>query len=477
MKILNTKPVKVKKTEPQAVEENKIFLFDEVKIESNNNYFSSDWSEYNKKKSEGVIKNNLEEAEKNDEMTFSSVKEDISKAFNKNSSDMCDFDSADLEEEKSFFTKNASKYDYLVKKTNPIKMEEPLKFIKYLRDLTNDQKVELSKRIVGITDYNSIKKEQSVYINELNKLYFEKQVKPSYTVKEAIINLEDYKMKSSFSSKPLSTKKIPEFYKKIENVTVGSDFELFLFDNNLKEVINAKPFVKGSKHFPFNFDTSSEFWCTSLDNILAEMNIPPVKNEKDFNSYVQKAIDYLESTLPKNITTLAQPAMYIKEEYLNTEESRQFGCTPSYDAYTLNENQQPDGGQTNLRTGAFHIHIKYDKMNFELSAELIKMLDLYLGVPSLLIEPTNDRRKLYGTPGEFRYSEDKTTEYRVLSNFFSKNESLRTWVFKNTMAAIEHMNTKGPLPGDTTNQIRKTIKNSLIASAEKFVDNYNIVLP
>lgn len=369
--------------------------------------------------------------------------------------------------------------------------EESIKFVYRLGDLTPGQKEELAKRVKHINNYSELKLEEKRFMMEINEKANKRKIQESKTTRDPYESftkgsnlhaefekaiLGTYKSSSlSFSSS--SRRPIPEFYKKIENVTIGSDFELFLFDNNLKEVINAKPYVKGSKHFPYNFDKSSEFWCTSLDNILAEMNIPPVKNEKDFNAYVQKAIDYLESTLPKNITTLAQPAMYIKEEYLNTEESRQFGCTPSYDAYTLNENQQPDGEQTNLRTGAFHIHIKYDKMNFELSAELIKMLDLYLGIPSIVVEPANDRRKLYGTPGEFRYSEDKTTEYRVLSNFFSKNESLRTWVFKNTMAAIEHMNTKGPLSSETTNHIRKTIKNSILSNAEKLIDNYNIILP
>lgn len=265
--------------------------------------------------------------------------------------------------------------------------------------------------------------------------------------------------------------------RKIENVTIGSDFELFLFDNNIKEVINAKPYIKGSKNFPYNFDKTSEFWCTSLDNILAEMNIPPVTNEKDFDAYVEKAINYVESNLPENIVTLAQPAMYIKEEFLNTEESKQFGCTPSYNAYTLSENPQPNGQETNLRTGAFHIHMKYDNMDFEVSAELIKILDLFLGIPSLIIEPANDRRKLYGTPGEFRFSKDKTTEYRVLSNYFSKNSKLRTWVFKNTMKGIEFFNNSGPLNTSVSRTVRSVISSSNIQQAEGLIDQYGILLP
>lgn len=356
----------------------------------------------------------------------------------------------------------------------------------YMSDsITSSNPSHLSGEITLMNDPNEI---MVLWANGLNNVYH---------VKDLVISKRSYLMDKKQYRKPSSRfgeailkstiKYTPDAFfddaesftqpsKRIENVTIGSDFELFLFDKNINEVVNAKPYVKGSKDFPYNFDKTNEFWCTSLDNVLAEMNIPPCINEKEFDQFVEKAIKYVQSTLPSNITTLAYPAMYLKEEYLNTPESREFGCTPSYNAYTLKENPQPSGGSTNLRTGAFHIHIKYDNMDFELSAELIKMLDLYLGLPSLLIEPPNERRKLYGTPGEFRFSEDKTTEYRVLSNFFSKNSTLRSWVYRNTMAGIEHFNTKGMFGSRLSQEIQNTILNGDIKNAERIIDKMNIPL-
>jgi len=286
-------------------------------------------------------------------------------------------------------------------------------------------------------------------------------------------------MHDFFGEESVITRPAPVVIKReiIENVTIGSDFELFLLNTETKDVINAKPFIKGSKENPFNFDTSNPFWCTSLDNVLAEMNIPPAVTEDEFDGFVEKAISYLHSILPPNITTLAEPAMYIKPEFLNTRESQEFGCTPSLNAYTMEENPQPKGSETTLRTGAFHIHIKYNNMSFVKSADLIKIMDLYLGIPALLIEPVNERRKLYGTPGEFRYHPDKTTEYRVLSNYFSKNSMLRKWAFSNTMASIESYNKRGPLRAGDAQQIRDVINRADLSRAEQIIEKFNVPMP
>lgn len=286
-------------------------------------------------------------------------------------------------------------------------------------------------------------------------------------------------MHDFFGEESVITRPAPVVIKReiIENVTIGSDFELFLLNTETKDVINAKPFIKGSKENPFNFDESNPFWCTSLDNVLAEMNIPPAVTEDEFDGFVEKAISYLHSILPPNITTLAEPAMYIKPEFLNTRESQEFGCTPSLNAYTMEENPQPKGSETTLRTGAFHIHIKYNNMSFVKSADLIKIMDLYLGIPALLIEPVNERRKLYGTPGEFRYHPEKTTEYRVLSNYFSKNSMLRKWAFSNTMAAIESYNKRGPLRAGDAEQIRDVINRADLSKAEQIIEKFNVPMP
>ena len=261
----------------------------------------------------------------------------------------------------------------------------------------------------------------------------------------------------------------------IKNVTIGSDFEVFLYDKTIKDVINAKPFVKGKKEKPFNFDKSNPFWCTSLDNVLAEGNIPPTTSPIEFDNNIVKVLKFIESKLPENISILNEPAWYMNPEFLKNKEAKKFGCEASFNCYSREVNPSPDNNTT-LRSSAFHLHFKYDDMDFNTSCELIKVLDLFLGVPSILMEPPNDRRMLYGKAGEFRFHEEKTMEYRVLSGFFSKNSALRTWAFKNAMKAIEFYNSGKRIDQFSAKEIIDTINNRKQNTAEKIVNSYKISL-
>lgn len=49
-----------------------------------------------------------------------------------------------------------------------------------------------------------------------------------------------------------------------------------------------------------------------------------------------------------------------------------------------------------------HIHIGYDNPTIDFSKLLIRYMDMYLGVPSVLIDTDVNRRKYYGNAGSFR---------------------------------------------------------------------------
>lgn len=265
--------------------------------------------------------------------------------------------------------------------------------------------------------------------------------------------------------------------KRIENYTIGADFELFLKNKETDEIINAKNYVKGSKKRPFNFDKTSPFWCTSLDNISLEGNIKPCTNANEFDQYIKYVIDYMNSKLPKNLCTVHDPAVFVNPEQLYTRESKMFGCEATYNAYTLEKNPMLSAEETNLRTCCTHVHIKYDDMDIITSSELVKAMDLFLGVPSVMIEPPNMRRTLYGKLGEMRFNPKKTTEYRVLSSFFSETEQLRKWVFENTVKAIDWINEGNLITADLFGRFNNIMSNTDIDDAEQLVKEYNIPIP
>jgi len=65
-------------------------------------------------------------------------------------------------------------------------------------------------------------------------------------------------------------------------------------------------------------------------------------------------------------------------------------------------------------------------------------MDLFLGVPSVLIDDGKERKKLYGKAGAYRYK-PYGVEYRTLSNFWVFEPGLIDWVWNQTEKALTHV--------------------------------------
>lgn len=226
---------------------------------------------------------------------------------------------------------------------------------------------------------------------------------------------------------------------KLSNVTIGTDIEVFIKDITTNEIVSAEPYIKGTKHNPFNFDISSKFYATSLDNVLAEFCIPPSKTKDEFVKGINKSMDYIQSILPKGFCTVSIPSAVLDMKYLQTDNARLFGCEADLNVWLRRQNDKPTATNEQLRSAGLHVHVGYDNSEIEITEQAVKAMDLFLSVPSLLIEPDNERRKLYGMAGAFRLK-DYGFEHRVLSSYFSKDDNLKSWVFDNTLKAINFVN-------------------------------------
>lgn len=261
----------------------------------------------------------------------------------------------------------------------------------------------------------------------------------------------------------------------IENVQIGSDVEYFLRDKKSGEVVSAEDIIKGTKYEPFKFDKDNNFFATSLDNVLAEGNIPPAKTSLEFITYLSKLRGFIEQTASeKGLETLAQASARLDQKWLQTENAKIFGCDPSLNCWT-GEVIHPQPTGDNLRSAGFHVHVGYDGPEEEKNILLAQAMDLYLGVPSILKEPENERKQVgYGQAGNFRH-QIHGVEYRVLSSFFASDKSLIEWAFNNSQIAVNAVN-DGTIKSivEHKDAIIEAINNNNKDLAQELVGTFNI---
>jgi len=282
----------------------------------------------------------------------------------------------------------------------------------------------------------------------------------------------------------------------IDIVTIGTDPELFIVNTKTNTVVSSIGLIPGHKNDAFLPEGFSKGFGLQTDNVLAEFNVPPVHlvsgASKLFSTQITQMKEYIRNFVKQvnpDYDILCSASELVPDDQLLSDEAKQFGCDPDYNVYTLSQNEAPEGAKINLRSTGVHIHVGYHENNLTTSLALLKVLDLYLGVPSVLIDPDTRRRSLYGKAGCFRLT-NYGVEYRVLSGYFIKDEITTTWVLHQTAAAIAYynkclreyssnFNTKpfaieNYLPSEET--VFNSINNGNVASAKRIVKKYQIAL-
>ena len=111
-----------------------------------------------------------------------------------------------------------------------------------------------------------------------------------------------------------------------------------------------------------------------------------------------------------------------------------FGCEPDYNAYTKQANPKPNPTHPGMRSAGGHIHVETDANKLA----VVKAMDLFLGVPSVIMDNGVERKQLYGKAGAFR-PKAYGVEYRTLSNFWVFDPKLIDWVWRNTERALNNL--------------------------------------
>lgn len=260
----------------------------------------------------------------------------------------------------------------------------------------------------------------------------------------------------------------------VDDLYLGTDPEFGLAVKKTGELVSAEGIIKGTKNDPFKFD---EGFSTCLDNVLAEGQVPPVKTPYQFYKQVQKLIDYINSSIPEDLEVVSIASGRYKKEYLQTDNAQRFGCESSLNTWTGERiHVQPDG--SNNRGAGFHLHCGYAKPSESTNFLIGRAMDLFLGVPSVLLEPKNDRRKTgYGCAGNIRHCQHGV-EYRSLSGYFSSSRELIQWCARNTQAAIKFVNDgQSDRIKDLGEVIQRAINNEDKEIAESLIKGFKIKMP
>lgn len=209
--------------------------------------------------------------------------------------------------------------------------------------------------------------------------------------------------------------------------TIGTDPEFILTDGKKpvsaigKFPSSSSPTVKHKNKFYY-------------DNVMVEIQVKEARNKKEFITNIGTAIhDLANLSLPYHISNLS--SCNFSEDELKHSDSRIIGCNVEYCAYELKIIPQPHNiiKTTGFRSAGGHIHLGSKSLseNGYNIIHAVRLLDLFLGIPSLIIDTkdgSKNRRKIYGMAGSHRLT-DYGLEYRSLSNFWLYSPDLCGFIY------------------------------------------------
>lgn len=258
--------------------------------------------------------------------------------------------------------------------------------------------------------------------------------------------------------------------------TIGSDPELFICNNKTKKIVSAIDKIPGHKDDPFT-DGLPEGFGLQTDNILAEFNIPPVTEEREFIHCIEFMKDFIRSKVKEinpDFDVLCQASSKVPAKELKHPQAREFGCDPDFCIYSKGPNVVGNAARSTLRSAGFHIHVGYPEHNIDTSLAMLRYVDAFVGIPSLLYDTDTERRSLYGKAGCFRL-QPYGFEYRTLSSFWIANPSRLRFIWKQVRYALHAYERSYNLPDPRV--VQDTINNNDIETAKALIAEFELIAP
>lgn len=222
----------------------------------------------------------------------------------------------------------------------------------------------------------------------------------------------------------------------MKHLTLGCDPEMFLLDAS-EGLVSAIDKIGGSKRNPLPLPIGDGF-AVQEDNVALEYNIPPAGSKAQLVDHMRRVLTCLQERVSSIGLHFSQAsaASFPMEQCLDMR-AMEFGCDPDFNAWTEGGvNPKPKAEDIFLRSCGGHVHVGHPFNSDKDKIQMVKMMDLFLGVPSQRMDNGQLRKQLYGKAGAFRY-QSFGLEYRVLSNYWTFREETVGWVWDATAQALD----------------------------------------
>ncbi len=244
---------------------------------------------------------------------------------------------------------------------------------------------------------------------------------------------------------------------------LGCDPEVFLQDVSGNPV-SAIGYIKADKWNPLQIPDMPAGYTLQEDNVSLEYGIPPAASAQEFIGSINAVMARSKEWIP-NLSFSKLSCIIFPEKEMQHPLAHIFGCEPDFDAWSLKTNKKPEPPYANMRSAGGHVHVETQKD----PVDVIRKMDLFLGVPSVLMDSGEDRKKLYGKAGAHRVK-SYGVEYRTLSNFWIFEDRLIQWVWNNTEKALASDVDVSALAED----ILEAINNNNKEVAKSLVDKFQL---
>lgn len=255
---------------------------------------------------------------------------------------------------------------------------------------------------------------------------------------------------------------------------IGADPEYFVKKNGV--FVSAHGLVAGDKKNPLKIKNGA----VQVDGMALEFNIDPAASKDQFYTNITSVMDQLRAMVPDYEHVFA-PVADFDPDHLKAqpEVARELGCDPDYNAWTNDVNPKPDGDRP-MRTASGHIHIGWTKdmeqddiFHRQDCIRAAKAMDVFLGLPSVILDPDTRRREMYGKAGCFRVK-SYGVEYRTLSNFWLQSKGLIDWAYDSTMTAMDKLVSGYIEPDGFYQDVRKAIDNGDKSLAREWMRYFGV---